>query len=59
MREKYPEVGDEDFDSDMEIRRQGKSAKLPEDDSQIDELADSVYEFLYASDSSMNIDAML
>lgn len=58
VREKYSGVSDEDFDGDVEIRRQGKAAKLNKDD-EIDDLAASMYEFLYASDSNFDLESIL
>lgn len=58
VREKYTGVSDDDFDgTDMELRRTGKAAKLQDDD--VDALASSMYEFLYGSDSNMDLDSIL
>lgn len=59
VREKYAGVADDDFDGgDMELRRTGKASKLAED-KEVDELASSMYEFLYGSDSSFDIENIL
>lgn len=59
VREKYAGVTDDDFDGgDMELRRTGKASKLNEE-KEIDELAGSMYEFLYGSDSSFDIENIL
>lgn len=55
VREKYAGVAD-DFDGgDMELRRTGKASKI-EDDKDVEELASSMYEFLYGSDSNFDIE---
>lgn len=58
VREKYAGVADDDFDgSDMELRRTGKASKI--DSENVDELASSMYEFLYGSDSNFDIENIL
>lgn len=64
VRDKYSGVTDEEFDSEFDLRRAGRARKLPasdeeESNGEIDELASSIYEFLYASDSNMDIDSIL
>ncbi|KAL1513383.1 hypothetical protein ABEB36_002802 [Hypothenemus hampei] len=64
VREKYAGVTDDDFDGgDVELRRtgrQGKATKLGNDqEKEIDDLAASMYEFLYTSDSGFDIDGIL
>lgn len=57
VREKYSGVADDDFDGgDMELRRTGKATKI---DADVDELASSMYEFLYGSDSNFDIENIL
>lgn len=58
VREKYAGVGDEDLDDDVEIRRQGKDMKF-EKDGEMDSLATDIYEFLYGSDTSLDLDSLL
>lgn len=59
VREKYAGVTDDDFDAgDMELRRTGKAAKMAED-KEVEELAGSMYEFLYGSDSNFDIENIL
>ncbi|XP_044751821.1 uncharacterized protein LOC123311795 [Coccinella septempunctata] len=57
VREKYAGVADEDLDDDVEIRRQGRDQKLGEKD--MDSLATDIYEFLYGSDTSLDLDNIL
>ncbi|VEN60864.1 unnamed protein product [Callosobruchus maculatus] len=59
MREKFSGVGEEDFESDLDLRRTGRSRKFGEADKEAEDLSNMVYEFLYASDSGVDIDAML
>lgn len=59
VREKYAGVPDEEFDHDVEVRRTGKNTRLPNDDGEIDQLAASMYDFLYGSDSNLDIDGFL
>lgn len=56
VREKYTGVSEDDFDGDVEIRRQGRERK--DDDKTMDELATSMYEFLYGNDVTLNIENM-
>lgn len=60
VREKFSGVDDEELDTDMDLRRAGKAAKLPpnETEKEIDELASSIYEFMYASDSSFDAEEL-
>ncbi|KAK9879761.1 hypothetical protein WA026_006823 [Henosepilachna vigintioctopunctata] len=58
VREKYVGVSDDELDEDVEIRRQGKSAQ-DGNEAEIDALATNVYEFLYASDPSLDIENIL
>ncbi|XP_066155467.1 uncharacterized protein [Euwallacea fornicatus] len=58
VREKYAGVSDDDFEgSDVELRRTGR--KMDSQEKEIDTLAASMYEFLYASDSGFDIDGIL
>lgn len=58
LRHKYGSVDEDELEDDeLEIRRQGKDMKFPAD-KEIDELAASVYEFLYSSDSSFDVDGL-
>nr|CAH7714287.1 unnamed protein product [Callosobruchus chinensis] len=59
MREKFSGVGEEDFESDLDLRRTGRASKFGEADKEAEDLSNMVYEFLYASDSGVDIDAML
>ncbi|RZC32779.1 uncharacterized protein BDFB_007256 [Asbolus verrucosus] len=59
VREKYTGVTDEEFDSDVELRRTGKARNLPKSEFEINELASSMYEFLYGTESEINIDSVL
>ncbi|CAG9768984.1 unnamed protein product [Ceutorhynchus assimilis] len=62
VREKYAGVADDDFESgDVELRRTGREGKLMNSDKEkeVDDLAASMYEFLYASDSGFDIDGIL
>lgn len=61
VREKYAGVADDDFESgDVELRRTGRRGKAGNDqDKEVDDLAASMYEFLYASDSGFDIDGIL
>lgn len=52
VREKYTDVTEDDFDPDVEIRRQGRHMKNNEN---LDELAVSLYDFLYGNDSELDI----
>ncbi|XP_072387274.1 uncharacterized protein [Diabrotica undecimpunctata] len=60
VREKFSGVSDEEFDSDLDLRRAGKDMKFPKTDQEkeIDNLESSIYEFLYASDSGMDLDGL-
>lgn len=59
VREKYAGVTEDDFDGgDIELRRTGKAARM-EEDKDVEELAGSMYEFLYGSDSSFEIENIL
>ncbi|XP_018571112.1 uncharacterized protein LOC108910840 isoform X2 [Anoplophora glabripennis] len=59
LRQKYGNVDEEELeDDDLEIRRQGKDMKLTST-KEIDELAASVYEFLYSGDGGFDIDGLL
>lgn len=55
VREKYSGISDEEFDSEMELRRNGKAMKF--DKSDIDELAVSIYDFLYGTDSGVELES--
>ncbi|XP_065163473.1 LOW QUALITY PROTEIN: uncharacterized protein [Atheta coriaria] len=58
VREKYAGVADEDFDGDgVEFRRTGRATKETPDE--VDQLASSIYEFLYGSDHTVDIDSVL
>lgn len=57
VREKYSGVSEDDFDEDVPIRRSGKDMKLQ--DKEIDEMASSMYEFLYGGDSGMDLESVL
>lgn len=63
VREKYAGVTEDDFESgDVELRRTGrqsKASKLDSQEKEIDDLAGSMYEFLYASDSGFDVDGIL
>ena len=59
VREKYAGMTDEDFENDVEFRRTGKAMKMPKSEEQINDLASSMYEFLYGSESNVNIDSIL
>lgn len=63
VREKYAGVTEDDFESgDVELRRTGrqsKDSKLDSQEKEIDDLAGSMYEFLYASDSGFDVDGIL
>lgn len=52
VRERYTDVSDDDFESDLEIKRQGRFMK----EENLDELAASMYDFLYGSDYNINLD---
>lgn len=56
VREKYTEVGEDDFDDEVGIRRHGKDMKL--DDKDIDDMATSMYEFLYGSEANLDLDSV-
>lgn len=60
VREKFSGVADEELDTEMDLRRTGKATKLPpnESEKEIDDLAASMYEFLYASDSSFDAEEL-
>jgi len=57
VREKYSGVSEDDFEGDIEFRRTGRGMKLQE--NEIDDLANSMYEFLYGSDSGFELDSLL
>ncbi|KAJ8960808.1 hypothetical protein NQ318_020104 [Aromia moschata] len=61
VREKYAGVMEDELDGDVELRRTGKASKLPETDGEqeIEDMSESMYEFLYASDSGFDIDGFL
>lgn len=61
VREKYAGVTDDDFDGEVELRRTGKAKKLPGEntDQEINDLANSMYDFLYGSEASAGIDEIL
>ncbi|KAG5896396.1 hypothetical protein JTB14_009601 [Gonioctena quinquepunctata] len=56
VREKFNGVADDELDADF--RRTGKAMDFStnESEKEIDDLAASMYEFLYASDSSLDVD---
>lgn len=58
VREKFSGVSDEELDGDLELRRTGKDMKFPNvnEEKDIDALEASMYEFLYASDSNIELD---
>lgn len=58
VREKYAGVTDEDLDDDVEIRRQGKDLKS-ETERDMDSLATDIYEMIYGSDTSLDLDSIL
>lgn len=58
LKQKYGSVDEEELeDDDLELRRQGKDMKMPAN-KEIDELAASVYQFLYSGDSDFDIDGL-
>ncbi|ENN79515.1 uncharacterized protein LOC109534792 isoform X1 [Dendroctonus ponderosae] len=64
VREKYAGVTEDDFEGgDMELRRTGRHGKAAslgtDEESEVDNLAASMYEFLYASDSGFDVDGIL
>lgn len=61
VREKYAGVTEDDFESgDVELRRTGRQGKaLMSENDEVDNMAASMYEFLYASDSGFDIDGIL
>ncbi|KAF7287190.1 uncharacterized protein LOC143194162 isoform X1 [Rhynchophorus ferrugineus] len=62
VREKYAGVSDDFENGDVELRRtgrQGKAEKIDDKEKEIDDLASSMYDFLYASDSGFDIDGIL
>lgn len=59
VREKYAGVTDEDLDGEMEIRRQGKAMKFDETEHEVNELATSMYDFLYGTESGVGIDEVV
>lgn len=65
VREKYAGVTEDDFEGgDMELRRTGRDGKAAslgnqDQESEVDNLAASMYEFLYASDSGFDVDGIL
>lgn len=56
VRERFSAEGDNMEEPEVEIRRAGKAERMENQD--LDNLASSVYEFLYGSDS-MDFDAIL
>lgn len=56
VREKYTDVGDDDFESELDIKRQGRDMK---DVDTMEDLAGSMYDFLYGSDSNLDLDNVL
>ncbi|CAH1984939.1 unnamed protein product [Acanthoscelides obtectus] len=58
MREKFSGVGEEDFETDLDLRRTGRSRQIGED-KEVEDLSNIVYEFLYAGDGGVDLDAML
>lgn len=58
LRQKYGSVDEEELEDDeLEIRRQGKDMKFPRN-KEIDELAATVYEFLYSGEGGFDVDAL-
>lgn len=56
VREKFSGVNEDDFEEDVPIRRSGKDMKL--NNREIDEMAASMYEFLYGGDTSLDIESV-
>ena len=58
VREKFAGVADDDFDGEgVEFRRTSRAAKNSQDD--LDKMADSVYDFLYGGEQTIDIDSVL
>ncbi|GJQ82188.1 hypothetical protein Trydic_g6016 [Trypoxylus dichotomus] len=55
VREKISNISEDDFDGDTEFRRTGKSMKHDEDS---DDLASTMYDFLYGTDTNFELDNM-
>lgn len=56
VREKYSGVTDDDeLDGEVEIRRQGKKMRHDEDESDVNAMVSSMYEFLYGSESGSDL----
>lgn len=59
VRERYAGVADEeDFDNDLELRRTSKAMDLSKSQEEVDDLASSMYEFLYGGENG-NVDGVL
>ncbi|CAG9863523.1 unnamed protein product [Phyllotreta striolata] len=60
IREKFSGVSDEELDGDLDLRRAGKDMKFApvDEDKDEDALASAMYEFLYASDSGVDLDGL-
>ncbi|KAJ8978177.1 hypothetical protein NQ317_009665 [Molorchus minor] len=59
VREKYSEMTDDELDSDIEVRRSKGMRMSNDSEKEIEDMSDSIYEFLYASDSGFDIDGLL
>lgn len=61
VREKFSGVTEDDFEGEMDFRRTGKSVNLSGDETEreIDAMANTMYEFLYASESGFDIEGLL
>ncbi|XP_074027053.1 uncharacterized protein [Leptinotarsa decemlineata] len=60
VRDKFSGVADDELESDMDLSRTGKAMDFPKADKEreIDDLASSMYEFLYTSDSNLDVDEL-
>lgn len=58
VREKFSGVSDDELDGDMDLRRTGKAAKMPDNDKELEDMASAMYEFLYTSDSGLDDDGL-
>ncbi|XP_044266373.1 uncharacterized protein LOC123012485 isoform X1 [Tribolium madens] len=59
VREKYAGVADDEFDNDVELRRTGKALDVTKSQEEVDELATSMYEFLYGEENNVNLEGLL
>ncbi|XP_056645868.1 uncharacterized protein LOC130451094 [Diorhabda sublineata] len=61
VREKFAGVSDEELDGDLDLRRAGKDIKISkaEQENNVNDLESSMYDFLYSSDSNIDMDGFL